>query len=91
MIREAMALSGVSQTQLAETLGYKRQSSIANLFAQSSLRVANMVKLLDAIGYDVIVKGRETVKAPGGQEYVPEWTITAESDADESMVKEEDI
>lgn len=77
ILREAMLLSDTTQMELTKMCGYKSQSSIANIFSlQNSLRVDMMAKLLDVMGYDIVVRGREEVQAPGGGKYVPEWKVS---------------
>lgn len=83
ILREAMFLSDVNQGELAAKCGYKSPSSVSNIFSlQSSLRVDIFAKLLDAIGYDIIVRGRNKVKALGGIEYIPEWVVRGEDEPD---------
>jgi len=79
ILREAMALSGTSQSELADRLGYSHQSAIGNLFntkVRNSMRVDILVKMINAMGYDLIVRGREEVHAPGGASYIPEWKVS---------------
>ena len=83
ILREAMFLSNVNQGELAAKCGYKSQSSVSNIFSvQNSMRVDILAKLLDALGYDIIVRGRRKVKALGGIEYIPEWTVRGEDEPD---------
>ena len=57
---EAMKTRGFTQQMLAEAAGFKRQSNIGELLRSKSMRTDNFVKLLDALGFDVIVKGRNS-------------------------------
>jgi len=58
ILREAMKARGINQTMLAEMAGLKRQSNVSEMLRSSTMRVDNLVKLLDAMGFDVIVKDR---------------------------------
>ena len=58
IIKEALKSRNITQKMLAEQAGYKRQSSYTSLMSGKSMRVDNFVKLLDALGYDLIVKDR---------------------------------
>lgn len=76
ILRETMLLGGITQTELARRMGFRHQSRIGNILLQRSLGVDMMAKLLDVMGYDLVVRGREEVQAPGGGKYVPEWKVS---------------
>lgn len=59
-VRAAMAARGVNQTMLAEMAGLKRQSNVSEMLRGRSMRVDNLVLLLDALGFDLIVKDRNS-------------------------------
>ena len=59
-IRAAMAARGVNQTMLAEMAGLKRQSNVSEMLRGRSMRVDNLVLLLDALGFDLIAKDRNS-------------------------------
>lgn len=58
IIKEAMKSRGYNQSQLAGAAGLKRQSNVSELLRGKSMRVDSFVKLLDAMGFDVVVKDR---------------------------------
>lgn len=58
IIRKAMEVRGINQTMLAPMAGLKRQSNVSEMLRSKSLRVDNLVLLLNAMGFDVIVKDR---------------------------------
>ena len=58
IVRAAMTARGFNQRMLAEQAGLKRQSNISEMLRGHSLRVDNFVMLLDAMGFDVIVRDR---------------------------------
>ena len=57
---EAMKTRGFTQQMLADAIGVRRQSNISELLRSKSMRTGNFVKLLDALGFDVIVKDRNS-------------------------------
>lgn len=58
IIRAAMGARGINQTMLADMAGLKRQSNVSEMLRGKSMRVDSMVLLLNAMGFDVIVKDR---------------------------------
>lgn len=56
IIREAMVSCGWNQEILAQKVGYKTQSAISNRLSGKSMRVDTFVKLLAAMGYEVMVR-----------------------------------
>lgn len=56
----AMNARGYNQTMLAEAAGLKRQTNVSEMLRSNSMRVDNFVKLLSAMGYEVIVKDRNS-------------------------------
>jgi len=61
VVRAAMKQDGMSQANLAAKCGYKGQSSIGNaLGRENGMRVDLFVKMMNAMGYDVVVRrGKE--------------------------------
>ena len=73
IIRAAMNVRGYNQTMLAEQAGLKRQTNVSEMLRSRSIRVDNFVKLLNAMGFEVIVKdknsaNKENVGKVGGAE-----------------------
>lgn len=61
MVKETMESLGVSQKKLAEKIGAKSQQAVFNMLgAKNGMRTDNFVKLMNAMGYDVIVRNRVT-------------------------------
>jgi nitrogen regulatory protein PII len=58
IVINAMQQRGFNQTMLAEAAGLKRQTNVSEMLRSSSMRVDNFVKLLSAMGYEVIVKDK---------------------------------
>ena len=60
IITEAMKSLGWNQTVLAEKCGYATQSAISNKVNGKSLRVDTFAKILDAMGYEIVVKSKSS-------------------------------
>ncbi|MDD6689247.1 MAG: helix-turn-helix transcriptional regulator [Clostridium sp.] len=60
ILLDAMKERGYTQTLLAKEAGYKRQSNVSEILRSKSMQVDNFVKLLNTMGFDVIVKDRTT-------------------------------
>ena len=71
--REALEASPISQKKLADKMGLKTQQAVFNMLkAKNGMRVDNFVKMMNVLGYDVVVRNRvsdeETViTAEGGE------------------------
>lgn len=53
--------SGVSQKKLADKMGLKSQQAVFNMFkAKNGMRVDNFVRMMNVLGYDVIVRNKVT-------------------------------
>lgn len=57
IIKDAMEADGITQKELAEALGFAAQQSIGNMLTRkNSMRLDNFVKMLDAMGYAVVIR-----------------------------------
>lgn len=57
--KEIMKASGVSQKKLADKMDLKAQQAVFNLLnAKNGMRTDSFVKMMNALGYDVIVRNR---------------------------------
>ena len=57
IIKTAMATDGITQKELAEALGWSSQQSVGNMLTRkNSMRLDNFVKMLNEMGYDVVVR-----------------------------------
>lgn len=57
IIRAAMEAGNITQKELADTLGWAGQQAVGNMLTRkNSMRLDNFVKMLDVMGYDVVVK-----------------------------------
>ena len=51
--------AGKTQTQIAEELGLAGQSSIGTFFRSKSMRVDNLLKILNCCGYDLVARSAD--------------------------------
>lgn len=57
VVRTVMSADGMTQANLAAKLGYETQSGVGNaLSRKNGMRVDVFVKMMNAMGYDVIVR-----------------------------------
>lgn len=53
--------AGVSQKKLAEKMGIKSQQAIFNMLnAKNGMRTDNFVRMMEVLGYDVIIRHKVT-------------------------------
>ncbi len=61
IIRQAMAIRGYTQKMAAEAMGYKGQSGIGQILGRKNGgRLDVFVQLMDALGYEVVVRDKNT-------------------------------
>lgn len=65
--------SGISQKRLAEKMGLKTQQAVFNMLkAKNGMRVDNFVRMMNVLGYDVVVRNKvtdeEAVVSPEGDD-----------------------
>ena len=59
IVKEIMGLRKWSQAKLAAEAGYKRQSNVTGILNRyDSLNVSNLVKMVEAMGCEVIVRDK---------------------------------
>ena len=57
IIKTAMSADKITQKELAEALGLCSQQSIGNMLSRkNSMRLDNFVKILNVMGYEVVVR-----------------------------------
>ena len=57
VVRTVMSADGITQMELANKLGYKTQSGVGNaLSRENGMRVDVFIKMMNAMGYDVVVR-----------------------------------
>lgn len=57
IIKTAMVADGITQKELAVALGWSSQQSVGNMLARkNSMRLDNFVKMLNEMGYEVVVR-----------------------------------
>ena len=71
IISEALTERNMTKTTLAEKAGYARPSSVTDALARKSgIRIDSFVRMLNALGSDVIVRDQYDQKK--------EWTVDGE-------------
>lgn len=73
IIRKCIKERQWTQQDLAEAMGYSSQGSVGQMLSRPSMRVDTLVKVLDILGYDLIVKDRGEITKP------TEWTVGGHS------------
>lgn len=60
VVKEIMKYAGYSQEELAKKAGYASQSNITGILNRSSsMRVDNLVAMVEAMGFEVIVRNKQ--------------------------------
>lgn len=67
ILRAAMSEKGVTQKQLAASIGAKSQSVIAERLKTNSFTVANLNAMLAVLGYELVVQPKKPGRRPDGQ------------------------
>ena len=68
IVRKAMKVDGITQKELATTLGLSSQQAFGNMLTrQKGMRIDNFVKIMNEMGYEIVVR-----KRLGASE---EWTV----------------
>lgn len=84
IMRTIMKLKGVSQTKLAEMIGLKRQSSVGEILQGSGTRVGTMVKVLNALDCELVVRSKVNIPLIEGDAQsttvCPEFVIKLEEE-----------
>ena len=63
----------ITQMELTERLGLKRQSALANALARGNMTIETLVKYCDACGYEVVIQPKNVRgKRPDGQFVIDE-------------------
>lgn len=81
ILRDVMKLKGYNQTLVAEKAGFKHQSNVAEMLRSKNLRVDNLVRLLEVMDCELMVRSKTSVPKPDGTGmYKPEWVVTLTAD-----------
>lgn len=57
IIRRAMEINKVTQKELADVLGMNSQQALGRILThEGSMRLDNFIKILEVMGYDVVVR-----------------------------------
>lgn len=66
-IKLAMKNKKVTQTQMAEMIGVKSQSVIAERLKMDNISINAVLDMLEAIGYDLIIQEKFDYDSPNSQ------------------------
>lgn len=59
IVKDAIAHAGISQAALSERIGYANKTSLATMLSRpSDLRMNVLLKILDALGFEVVVRAK---------------------------------
>ena len=85
IVREVLKIRGWSQQKLADEAGFKNQTNIASLLNESGkgMRVDNLLKLLSAMGCEVVVRDKMGSKK--------EWVVTTSQEQPERVPTTEEL
>lgn len=63
IIKHALKETGTTQQRLAEDMGYSTgQANISKIFTRKDIYMSTLVKMLDKLGYEVIVRKKTQTK-----------------------------
>lgn len=74
-IKMAMKSRNVTQEQMAKIIGAKSQSVISERLRKKNVTLNNVIEMLDAIGYEMVIQEKKPGRRPEGQ-----LVITLESE-----------
>lgn len=66
-IRLAMKNQKTTQQQLADRIGAKSQSVIAQRLRMNNLSINTVIEMLDGIGYEMVIQEKKRGRRPEGQ------------------------
>ena len=61
-VREAMKIRGYNQTMVAKLAGFPGQSTVAEYLRSKHMRVDNLLRMLNAMEFDLVVVDRGSKK-----------------------------
>lgn len=70
IIKDLIKRSDFTQTTLAKAMGYSNQSSIANRLNKNDMGVSLLVKMLDILGYDLVIQPKKRGRKAEDQLFV---------------------
>lgn len=78
IVKAVMSDRKCTQQRLAEAAGYKRQTNVSEMLRSDNMRVDNLVRLLEAMECEVIVRSKRAAVCEDDQSrtFFPEWKVT---------------
>ena len=72
IVRKVLGDVGLSQKKLATKIGLKTQQGVFNMLnAKQGMRIDNFIKIMDVLGYEVVVRNKvndEVIVVEAGKE-----------------------
>lgn len=65
IIKLGLARRETTQEELSKKLGYKNQSGVGNIVNRTDIRVETLARVLEILGYEVVVVEKDTKKVLG--------------------------
>ena len=79
IVQEAMRERGLNQEEFSKKLGYATASGLANVLQRNAtMKLTNLSKMLDVLGYAIVVVDKETGEVLGEIEENKERVIETE-------------
>lgn len=66
-IKQAMKATHTTQMQMKERIGAKSQSVVSMRLSSDGLSISNVLEMLDAIGYELVIQPKRPGRRPEGQ------------------------
>ena len=66
IVRDIMKTLDINQTELAERTGYKAASGISEILNRKGMRVDILLKLVNAMGCEVVIRSKDCEWVIGG-------------------------
>ena len=78
ILKAIMKAKGFTQSLVAEKAGLKRQSNVSEMLRGQSIRVDNLVLLLEAMDCELVVRSKTAMPSQENPDRMvkPEWKIS---------------
>ena len=66
-IKQAMKATHTTQIQMKDRIGVKSQSVVSMRLSSDGVSISNVLEMLDAIGYELVIQPKRPGRRPEGQ------------------------
>lgn len=82
IVRKLMKMKGYNQKLIAENAGFKHQSNVAEKFRSKSMRVDNLIRILDAMDCELVIRSKTSIPRADdpGRMHKPEFVVEVDRD-----------